>query len=569
MRMPADAASNPADAAVDALAGEYLAGLLARVPETATHHALPGHRHDALFDNGPDARLAWEAREDAWARRAGAIDPASLRERGSWVTHGMLREALEGARQARVCRTELWAVDPVYGWQTRYPALAAVQPVGDDRARDEALARFGHLPGFVDREIENLREGVRLGFTAPRTSVARVAAQIGALLAAAPARSPLCAPARRDGSPGFGAAMERLVGAEINPALARYRRFLRGEYARAARESPAVAANPGGTACYRAALRQHSTLPLEPDEVFRAGLRQVARVRAEMREAARRAFGTDDVPALLRSFREEPRHTFPTRRAMVELTRAAVARARTAMSRAFGVLPASDVVVEPFPAFQEASAPGGEYVLPSVDGTRPGVYRINTFRPRTQSRVGLESTAFHETLPGHHLQMALAMERPAGHPVTAFLWNAGFGEGWALYAERLADELGLFSGELDRMGLLSNEALRAARMVVDPGIHVRGWSRERAIAYLLRHTAESPAAAAREVDMYIAIPGMAPAYMTGSLEFFRLREKTKAELGARFDIREFHDRVLEDGSLTLPMLREKVERWIAERKAAR
>jgi uncharacterized protein (DUF885 family) len=254
---------------------------------------------------------------------------------------------------------------------------------------------------------------------------------------------------------------------------------------------------------------------------------------------------------------------------MVDLANGAIARAKAAMPRAFGILPKSDVVVEPYPEFQEASAPGGEYINPSDDGTRPGIYRINTYQPEKQSRVGLESTAFHETIPGHHLQIAIAQERPGAHPVTRFLFNSGYVEGWALYSERLADEMGLFSSDLDRMGLLSNEALRAARLVVDPGMHALGWSRQQAIDYMLRHTAESPESAAREIDRYIVLPGQATAYMTGSLEFFRLREKAKAELGARFDLREFHDRVLEDGSLTLPMLREKAERWIAEKKAAR
>jgi uncharacterized protein (DUF885 family) len=561
-------AATGAAAQVDALADEYMAAFLDRFPESATLYGLPGH-DAALFDNSTAAYRAWEAREDGWARRIRAIDAASLRGTPQWITHGFLLEALESAQQVRACAGELWGVNQMFGWQTNYPFVAQVQPVGSDSARAAALARFRGLPAFIDREIANLREGVRQGYTSPKINVERVIGQIDGLLSPPAKESPLYQLAARDSTPAFAAQVERLIAGEINPAIKRYRDYLAGEYMAAAREAPAVAANPQGAACYRASIRQYTTLPLTPEEVHANGVREMARIQAEMGQIARRSFNTDDVPALLTAFREDPRYTFRSRQAMIDLANGAIGRAKAAMPRAFGILPKSDVVVEPYPEFQEASAPGGEYINPSDDGTRPGIYRINTYQPEKQSRVGLESTAFHETIPGHHLQVAIAQERPGAHPVTRFLFNSGYVEGWALYSERLADELGLFSEDLDRMGLLSNEALRAARLVVDPGMHALGWSRQQAIDYMLAHTAESPESVAREVDRYIVLSGQATAYMTGSLEFFRLREKAKAELGARFDIREFHDRVLEDGSLTLPMLREKVERWIAEKKAAR
>ena len=206
---------------------------------------------------------------------------------------------------------------------------------------------------------------------------------------------------------------------------------------------------------------------------------------------------------------------------------------------------------------------------PTADG-KPGKYLLNAYKATEQSRAGLESTAFHEAYPGHHLQGAIALEKENLHPIQRYFFLSGFGEGWGLYSERLADEMGLFSSDVDRLGLLSNEALRAARLVVDSGMHALGWTRQQAIDYVLAHTTETDARAAAEIDRYIAVPGQATAYMIGALEIRKLREEAKAKLGSRFDIKAFHDVVLEDGSLPFWVLRVKIDRWMAdELKAAK
>jgi uncharacterized protein (DUF885 family) len=191
---------------------------------------------------------------------------------------------------------------------------------------------------------------------------------------------------------------------------------------------------------------------------------------------------------------------------------------------------------------------------------------INAYKATEQSKAGLESTAFHEAYPGHHLQVATALERTGLHNIQRYFFLSGFGEGWALYAERLSDEMGLFTSDVDKLGLLSNEALRAARLVVDSGMHMLGWSRQKAIDYVLAHTTETPGHAAAEIDRYIAVPGQATSYMIGNLEIRRLRAEAQKALGAKFDLRAFHDLVLEDGALPLSALRTKVERWIKGRQ---
>ncbi|HEU4884489.1 MAG TPA: DUF885 domain-containing protein [Longimicrobium sp.] len=569
--VPAHAQDTRADSLarqVTALADEVMQTALTRSPELATFLGLPGMRHDRMSDNSLAALRRYEAEDDAFAARVLAIDPEPLIGRTEYVTLGFLREAAQSAAQGRVCHNELWAgVNQMFGWQVSLPRLAAVQPVGTDELRAQAITRWHALAGVIDNETANLREGLAQGYTAPRVNVQRVIQQMEELVAMPPAQSPFAGPMQRDSTPAFRQEFEGVMANEVYPAMRRYRDFLVNEYLPRSREAVGIVGNPGGQDCYRAAVRSFTTLDVPAQEIHQIGLREMDKIQNEMRTIAQRSFNTSDVPALLESFRTDPKYLFRSREEIVAYAEAAIERGRAAMPRWFGRLPVSDVVVEPYPEFEEKSAPGGSYETPSEDGTRPGKYRINTSNPTEQTRVGIESTAFHESIPGHHLQLAIAQERKDVHMITRFMGNSGYSEGWGLYAERLADEMGLFSSDMDRMGLLSNEALRAARMVVDPGLHVLGWTREQAIDYMLTHTAENRQAVENEVDRYIGWPGQATAYMLGNLEIRRLRAMAESELGPRFDIRAFHDKVLENGSVPLPFLRENIERWIAAEKA--
>jgi uncharacterized protein (DUF885 family) len=267
------------------------------------------------------------------------------------------------------------------------------------------------------------------------------------------------------------------------------------------------------------------------------------------------------VKALLERLRIDPKYTFRSREEIIRTAEQATARAKAAAPKAFNRMPKADMIVDPCEPYEEKSGCPASYSPASEDGTRPGRYRINAGNPRTTPRASAEATAFHEGIPGHHFQVALAAERPGAHPLTRYLFNSGFGEGWALYAEQVANELGLYSSDLDHLGRLSSDALRAARLVVDAGIHALGWTRQQAIDYMVEHTAESKAFIESEVDRYIIIPGQATAYMVGRLEIERLRREAEQRMGDRFDIRTFHDRVLEDGSVPLSLLRWKIERW--------
>lgn len=560
-------ATSDAAGAVTRLADEYVEAFFERFPESATRRGLPDADHGGVEDNSLEALATWRAREDSWLVQLEAIDPDLLEGRPEWVTYGILREILEGARAVRVCRLELWSVSSgPSGWQAGYATLAGLQPVGTETLRAQAVERMEGLARYVEVETENLRQGVGQGYTAPRVIVEGLIRQLDGLLGAPIDSSPFLSPARRDSAPGFAADLALVIERELYPSVRRYRDYLAGEYLAASRPETGVSANPRGADCYRASVRRFSTLDLPPHEVFAAGEREIAAIREEMLALARRSFGTSDLPTLLQRLREDPAFTYRTRDELVEVSTAAIERARSASSQWFGVLPKAGLEIRQHPEFRQREGAVAQYSAAAEDGSRPGIFWISTYRPESIPRAYGEATAFHEGVPGHHLQVAIAQERTGAHPVTRYFGFSGFSEGWALYSEVLADEMGLYSDDVARMGLLASQAWRAARLVLDAGIHSRGWTRDQAVEYLGRTTTMSPVQLQGEVDRYISWPGQATSYMLGNLEIRKLRAEAERRLGERFHIREFHDQVLGNGGVTLPMLRRQVERWVERRE---
>lgn len=551
-------------ARVTQLTDSYLAAYFERHPDEATLDGVAGVRHDGLPDNSLTALAGWQRREDDWLAELRRIDPDALVDRPEWIAYGIVREYLDGAVATRVCHRELWNVSHVNdGWLAMMTSVAAVQPVGTTEARRQTLTRWRALPGYIATEIENQRAGAHEGFTAPRGNVHLLLAQLDAVLGTPLDRSPLVDPARRDSSPEFRAALSRLVRDSILPAIRRYRHFLSGEYLPRARAALGVSANPRGAECYRASIRATTGLALSPDSIHRLGLAAVVALEGEMKAIARRSFDTRDVGTLLERLRTDTACTFRSREEMLAVARAAIQRAKSDMARWFGRVPRADIVVESYPTFRERESVG-EWNPPAEDGSRPGIYFLSTYDPAHKSRADLEALTFHETIPGHHLQGSIALERGDAIPTIArYFWSPGFGEGWAEYSEQLADEMGLYSSDTARLGALADITLSATLLVVDTGINAFGWSRERAIAYIREHTRVPRLRAVVPVDRYPVWPAQGLSYALGRLEIRRLRAAAESALGARFDVKDFHDRVLADGAVPLPLLREKIERWIA------
>ncbi len=555
----------PADSArvarrIDALANEYFAAWLQTFPIDALFSGVPEAPNDRLNDNSVAAVRAWQGREDTWLAQLQSIDVDRVRGSPQEVAYGVVRETLEASRQTRICRNELLALSQQGGFQIYLPVLSQLQPVGTATLRAEALARWRAMARYIGTEITTLREGVRRGYTQPQLNAREVLEQLDDILRIPAGQSPFAAVADRDSTPGFRDSVVAIVAREILPAVQHYRDYVASEYLPHARETTALLALPHGAECYRALVRRYTTLDLEPRALYQLGLKQMAAIEAEMLPIAKRSFGTSDLPALMERLRSDSQYTFRSREELIRTAEQAVARAKAAMPRWFGHLPKEDLIVDPCLPFEEKSGCPNSYVNGTPDGSRPGRWRINAAVP--QPRAPLEGTAFHETIPGHHLQGAIAQERVGNSPITRYFGFSGYWEGWALYAEHLALDMGIYSSDLYRLGELGEQTLRAARLVVDPGLSVLGWTRRQAVDYMLLHLPYSRTVVESEVDRYIAGPGQATSYMVGRLEIERLRAEAEARLGKGFDIRGFHDQVLENGAVPLSLLRSHLEAWV-------
>jgi uncharacterized protein (DUF885 family) len=360
-----------------------------------------------------------------------------------------------------------------------------------------------------------------------------------------------------------GAEAVEVLDRVASPALGRYADFLEREVLPHGRTGDRVglSALPDGRACYDALIRRFTTLPLTAPEVHAVGREELARIHQEFSEVGERVFGTREIPEIFERLRTDRRLYFRTSEEVEAKAASALAAARAAMSGWFGRLPKAECVVKRIPEHEAPYTTVAYYRGPPSDGTGPGEYRINVHAPETRPRHEAEVLAFHEAIPGHHLQIAIAQELPE---VPAFRRHGGitaYVEGWALYIERLAEEMGLYSGDEDRLGMLSFDAWRACRLVVDTGLHAMGWTRERAERYMAETTPLAPNNIDNEVDRYLTWPGQALSYKIGQREFRRLRHEAEARLGEAFDIKTFHDLVLECGPLPLGLLAERVERW--------
>jgi uncharacterized protein (DUF885 family) len=353
----------------------------------------------------------------------------------------------------------------------------------------------------------------------------------------------------------------------LRPALTRLRDFLRDEYLPAAREGVGLLSMKGGPELYRHLVRSTTTLDMAPEQIHQLGLSEVARIRGEVDKVRREVGFRGNLPAFFNSLRTDPKLKPKSREALTKGYYDIGKRVDAELPRFFSVMPKARLEIRPYEPFREKFEAGGSYESGTPDGARPGVFYFNAYDLPSRTTPGMTTLYLHEGAPGHHFQISLAQENEALPAFMRFGGNTAYAEGWALYAETLGYDMGLYKDPYQRFGTLSDEMLRAMRLVVDTGIHAKGWSRERAIAYMLANSDMGRTDATAEVERYIAIPSQALAYKLGALTIQRLRAKAEAELGPRFDIRAFHDQVLNTGALPLSVLEQKIDRWITATRA--
>jgi len=554
-------------AELNAIADEYLAAMLDYSPFSIVFAGLTDavkEDHAAMEDNSPAGLARLQHTEDKLSARLERIDAAALGERADWVLYETLKEQFGASRQMRVCRLNLWNVNHMSGWQNSFPLVAEMQPVSTPVEQAMALARWRRLPAYLEQERENLDAGLAAGYSAPKRVVARVIAQLDAVLDAPPENLPFLSFAKKaDGNAEFAAAMKTLEFEEIAPALDEFRNYLRDAYLPKARDSLSIKSVPNGEQCYEALLRAYHTAEIGGAATFEHGRKAVEANRADVVRRGEAMFNETDFAAILQRTKDDPANRFRSEQELIDFTRALEPVAREKIAPFFSKLPDQPMIVEPFPDYLKGTGQSSRYEpKPAADG--PATYRIDTDDWATQTKGEAEIVLVHEGWPGHHLQIATAYAVEGLHPVTRLFGSTAYIEGWARYAEALAEEAGLYQ---NGYGAISRRAWPARGMVVDPGIHLYGWTNEQAAAFLVESGRFDEKTAEAMLDRIAVIPGQLTAYDTGGLEIASLRAEAVQRLGARFDIQSFHDRVLENGAVPLAALREHVEAWIGEEEA--
>ena len=466
-------------------------------------------------------------------------------------------------------------LDQMFGWHLHFPVLSSGEGVAPYRSVADYEAGLARIDGFVewlDRAVARMREGQRSGVVLPRVVVERVIAQFDGFAAQGIDESPYFGPIRKMPADMAAAERERLTGAyaaaveqRLRPAFRRVRAFLADGYLAGSRSTVGISAIPGGAAYYEFLIRSHTTTAMSAAEVHRLGEEEVARISAGVAEVMRRVSYPGTLTQFFADLRTDPRFAPRSPHALADRYAEIGQRVDAALPRLFDQRPRTPLVIRAMPAEQAPSGPGAMYTPGSTDTGQPGVFLFNTFDLESRRTWGAETLYLHEATPGHHMQLALAAENLSLPKLLRFGGNTAYSEGWALYAETLGPELGLFEDPYQLVGHYNDELLRAMRLVVDTGLHAFGWSREQAIEYMLARSAMSRTDVTAEVERYIADPGQALAYKVGALTIQRLRRQAEHALGARFDVRAFHRQVLDTGSIPLAVLEAKIAAWIAIR----
>lgn len=551
--------------AVRALADEYWEARLGASPLFATF--IGDHRYDDRVDD-----LSAEAEERLRATwvdlrdRAAALDGL---DEADAVTRDLLLHELDDAIRAIDLRLAEMAWDQLDGVHADLLITAGQLRAPEPEHARMAIERTRRYGTMLDQAADRFRAALAAGRTPARINIERSLNQVEGYLDSPIERDPFVNLAGPEGWDGLDAWRDELATAvreHVRPAFARYRDVLRDELLPRARpdDRPGLLHLDDGEELYRGLIELHTGLPLTPEELHRIGLEEATEsLPAEFAAVGERQFGTGDLAVVFERLLEDPELRYRDGDEIMAHARACLDAATAAIPDWFGILPQAPCELIPVPDYLAADSPAAYYTPPAPDGSRPGEYHVNLHDPTSRGRAETASIAFHEAIPGHHLQLAIAAERTDLPAFRRLSWgHTAFVEGWALYTERLADEMGLYETDLDRLGMLASDAWRACRLVVDTGLHALGWTRQQAIDFMAAHAPVNRDEIVVEVDRYIGMPGQALAYKVGQREILRLRDDARRRLGGAFDIRGFHDAVLSGATVSLRVLQAQVARWV-------
>ena len=541
-------------------------------PEFAT--IIGDYRYNDRWTDASLGHIPEQKRDlERWLARFAALDTTGFPEQEKLSQSLMVRN-LKERLEALDLKTYEMLVDQFNGVHLLLPQMVALVPLDSTKHYEDYLARLRLVPHLLDEIVEILKQGEKDKLMPPRFLLEKTVDQCKSIAAPAGEASVFGKPVTHFPDAVPEADRKRLheaivaaVDKEVRPAYTSLADFIATEYAPKGRTEPGLWALSGGDARYRFAIRQMTTTSMEPEAIHQLGLKEVARIEGEQLAIAKK-LGFADLKSFRASLKTNPKLTVKSKQQLLDAYRGYIEGMEPELPRLFGLLPKTRVEVRPMQEYREKEAAGAEYNQGTPDGSRPGIVYVNTgdFEHRTLTDV--EATAYHEGVPGHHMQIAIAQTLPELPPFRQQGGYTAYVEGWALYSERLGKEIGFYKDPYSDFGRLSEEMLRAIRLVVDTGVHYKHWTRQQMIDFFHEHSSEDEPEVQAETDRYIAFAGQALAYKLGQLEILKLRERAKTELGERFDVRAFHDEILNGGALPLDVLDARVTAWIATQKTA-
>ena len=563
-------------ARLDALYAEYWDELLQLNPVQATFQGDTRY-NDQLPDFGSaEYREQVRAFNERWLKTVEAVGSEGL-DGQALLSYRIFVQERRNALDAERFPSWMLPVNQM-GSLVSYAVLLGsgtnAQPFATVADYEAWLRRAARIPVLIDTEIANMRAGIEANVVQPRVVMEKVLPQFDAVLVDDVEQSPFWGPMTRmpDGVSDadrdrLAAAFRTLIGQQLQPAIRRQRDFIADEYLPHTRDSVGLDALPDGMAWYAFAVKQQTTSELMPEAIHQIGLDEVARIHGEMRGIMAQTGFDGTLQDFFRYMQTDRRFEFRSEDQLLAHYRGIEQRIASRVPELFSLTPRAGFEIRPVEAFRAKSAAGGSYQSPSEDGSRPGIFYVNTFDLPTRKRWEAESLFLHEAIPGHHFQLALQQELEGVPAFRRFGGETAYIEGWGLYAESLGRALGLYTDPYDDFGRLQAELWRAVRLVVDTGLHSKGWSRQQVLDYMFENSSVSEPDAIAEAERYIAWPGQALAYKIGELKIQELRARSEAALGDAFDIRAFHAEVLKDGALPLPLLEAKIDAWIAAQQA--
>jgi len=572
--MTSFAADDPAPRikALNDLLAEQWEYQLKESPELAT--IIGDYRYN---DKWSDLTLAYVAQQkadtEAWLKRFEAIDTTGFPEQDRLNQELMVR-GLGDALKGFALKTYEMPIDQFNGAHLQLAQFVSLVPLDTTQHYEEYLARLQQVPGLFDQLIAILKQGEKDGLMPPKYLLEKVVTQARSIAEPAGEASVFGQPVAKlpDTVPeGDRArlhdAILKAVDGGVRPAYRKFADFVAKDYAPKGRKDPGIWALPQGTERYQFAINQMTTTSLDPETIHRLGLSEVARIEAEMTEIAHK-LGYKDLAALRTAVKTDPKLHATSKQQIVDLYTKYIAGMQPELPKLFGLLPKTKVEVRPVQEYREKEAAGAEYNQGTPDGSRPGIVYVNTGDFTKRSIIDIEDTAYHEGVPGHHMQISIAQTLPGLPPFRQQAGYTAYVEGWALYAEHLGKDIGFYPDPYNDYGRLAGELLRADRLVLDTGVHYQHWTRQQMVDFFHAHSDDAEPDIQAETDRYIAWPAQALAYKLGQLKFLELRERAKTALGDHFDIRAFHDEMLNGGALPLDVLEARFNTWLDEQKAA-